>query len=143
MYKANIVFILLILTLFSGCSTFRDLRSARDRVIELERLNEEGAVRNSQLENLLKSERAGNEELERLLAEKRSKLEEYLESERIRIAAERKLADSLSGVFRESTDIIEGLIEGYRIIRTYLEDQGFLVTDIPGSGDSTDIDSDS
>jgi hypothetical protein len=140
MPKRIIISIVLIIIIFTGCTTLRTLESARSRIAELEELNAEGDFRNTTLQGLLKAERTGNEELERILTEKRSELEIYFRSEKLRIEAERKLADSLSGIFSESTDIITQLIEGYRQVRAYLEAQGLLVEDFSGGSDrSRDI----
>lgn len=135
MSKNYIIFLVIIFPLLSSCSTVRSLQSARERVAELERLNEAGGIRNTELAKLLESERVGNEELERVLAEKRYELEKYLETERQRIAAERKLAERISGIFEEGTDIVESLIRGLDAIRTYLEAQGILVENIDSSSD--------
>jgi len=124
----------------TSCTTLRTLESARDRIDELKQLNAAGTIRNSQLEGLLEAERTGNAELERILSEKRSELEKYITSEELRIIAERKLADSLQGIFSEGSDIIGQLIEGYRQVRAYLEAQGLLVENISGSSDSIIID---
>jgi len=140
MYKIVIISFLVIS--LCGCTTTRQsLDSARSRVIELEELNKEGAARNTELANLLESERIGNEELERILSEKRSELEGYFDSERSRIEAERRLADSLSGIFNEGSDIVEQLIKGLREIRSYLEDLGILAENLDSSPDSLNPDS--
>lgn len=127
--------VLVLLTFFSGCSTTRALESARSRIGELEELNNEGARRNAEFEELIVSERERNTELERVLTN-------YHESERNRTAAERELTERLSGIFREGSDIVDQLIEGLRLIRTYLEDKGILVEDISSSSDSAIPDSD-
>ena len=135
MHKYYFPIIILIIALFPGCTTLRTLESARDRIADLEQLNAAGTERNKELGNLIESERAGNQELERIINNQQSELNKYLESERNRIGAERELANSLSGIFSEGSDIIEQLIYGYRQIRAYLKDQGQMVKDLPGSPD--------
>jgi peptidoglycan hydrolase CwlO-like protein len=136
-----ITFVVLVVTIFSGCSTTRALRSARDRIVELEQINEEGTKRNTELENLLESERIGNQQMGELLSRIRSENERYLESERNRIEAEKQLANSLSGIFREGSDIIEQLIRGYHEIRKYLENKGLLAETIYLDFDCADTNS--
>lgn len=122
MPKIVIVFIfsICILTL-SGCASTGVIESARDRINELEQLNEAGAARNTELEELNASERAGNKELGDLLLGLRTENKQYLEAERNRLEAERLIVDSLTGIFEEGEDIIEGLIRGYHLIRDYFE----------------------
>ena len=122
MPKIIIICIVLILILsLSGCTSTRAIRSARNRINELEKLNEAGAARNTELGELLESERAGNKEMGILLSGIRTENDKYIEAERNRIEAERLVIDSLTGIFKEGEDLIEGLIRGYNIIREYIE----------------------
>lgn len=115
MSKIIIIFFIIIL---SGCTTTRRaLDEARNSIAELEQLNEERTSRNIELEKLYNSERTGNKELERIINSQQSELNGYLESERNRIKAEKLIAESLTGIFGEGSDIIEELIRGYYSIR--------------------------
>lgn len=120
-----IICVLLVINL-SGCASTRALKSARSRIDELEQLNEAGSARNIELGELLEAERAGNRELGILLSGLREENDRYLESERNRIAAEKQIIESLSGIFSEGSDIIEELIRGYNIIREYFESQEIM-----------------
>jgi len=119
----NRLIVIFIILSLSGCASLRTLESARSKITKLEQLNEAGTARNGELESLLESERTGNQELKRIISEKQSELDGYFESEKRRIEAERKLIDSLSGIFEEGSDIIEELIRGYRLIREFFEAQ--------------------
>lgn len=117
MPKIFIIILFCILT-FTGCTTItRALTEAKNSIAELEQLNEERAERNLELESLYNSERTGNQELERIIDNQQSELDGYIESEKNRIEAEKRIIDSLSGIFGEGSEIIEELIRGYFDIR--------------------------
>ncbi|MCK5612662.1 hypothetical protein KAR91_62900 [Candidatus Pacearchaeota archaeon] len=120
MSKFIIIFIIVILS-FPGCASTRAIESARNTIAGLEQLNTEQESRNIELEKLLESEREGNKELEKLLLGLREENNQYFESERNRVAEERKIIDRLSGIFSSESEIIEKLIRGYREIRDYFE----------------------
>lgn len=125
MHKITIIFICFLI--ISGCATYRrTIESARESIEQLEQINADEAARNKSLESLIESERAGNKELERIIGEQKSKLNGYIESERIRSENEKRIIESLSDIFKQETDIIEQLREGYRLIRAYFEAQRIL-----------------
>lgn len=126
MYKSIIIFIILLLSL-SGCTTYRrSIESARESIKQLEQLNADEAARNTALEILIDAEREGNKELERIITDQQSKLDGYIESERLRSEDERRIIESLSDIFSEEADIIEKLKQGYQLIREYFEAQRIL-----------------
>lgn len=136
MSKINIIFIILIITLFSGCNTTRALNSARARVTEFQQLNVERESRITELEGLLESARSGNKQISDLLTKLRAENDRYTESERRRLEDDRKLVSGISEIFKEGTGLIERLIDGLRLIRTYFEDNGIVAEDIIVGGDS-------
>ncbi len=117
----NLIILIIILFALSGCTSTRVIESARDRIAELEKLNEAGAARNIELEKLNEAERAGNKELGDLLFRLRAENEQYIEAERNRLEAERLIVDSFSGIFEDGETIIERLIRGHNLIRDYFE----------------------
>ncbi len=126
MHKIFIVISICVLS-FPGCATYRrNIESARESIEQLEQLNTEEAARIKSLESLVESERAGNQELERIIGEQKSKLNGYIESERIRSEDEKRIIESLSGIFIQETDIIEQLKKGYQLIREYFEAERVL-----------------
>ena len=111
--------IILIAALFPGCASTRTIEQARATITELEQYNAERAARNIELEKLFAAERAGNNQLKEIIENQQSELDGYIESERNRIAAERLIIESLTGIFGEGSKIIEELINGYRKIKQY------------------------
>jgi len=119
MYKLYIILIIIIVSLFTGCASTRTLEQARDTIAELKQSNAERAARNIELEKLFNAERAGNNQLKEIISKQQSELNGYIESERNRIAAERLIIESLTGIFGEGSKIIEELINGYKQIKQY------------------------
>ncbi|MCP4393455.1 MAG: hypothetical protein GY804_04195 [Alphaproteobacteria bacterium] len=120
MFKKSNIFILLpiMLICFSGCTTTREhLEQARFTISELEQINGERATRNAELEQLYNIEREGNQALKRIIEGQRTRINNYLESERKRIEEEKRIIDSLTGIFGEGNGIIRELREGYYKIR--------------------------
>ncbi len=118
----KIVFIIVFIIIFTGCTTTRTaLREARNTIDQLEQLNAERTARNVELAQLYNAERTGNQGLERIIENQQSEINGYIESEKSRIEAEKLIIDSLSGIFGEGSDIIEELIRGYNNIREIFE----------------------
>ncbi len=116
MYKIS--FIIIFIIILSGCTTTRTaLKEARGTIEQLERSDAERTARNIELAGLYNTERAGNEALKGIISSQQSELDDYIEAERNRIAAEKLIIDSLTGVFGEGSEIIEELIRGYNSIR--------------------------
>jgi chromosome segregation ATPase len=120
--KNYIFFIIFSVIVFSGCSTTRIIERAESRIADLERINEEWAARNSELERLIEAERNSNKQLERII-------NEYVEAERLRVEAERKLAERLSGIFKEGSSVVDKLIKGYQQIEAHFGFTGLLEQD--------------
>lgn len=120
MSKIFIIIFICVLT-FPGCASLRDIESARNSITELEEIVSERTAANDEFERIIESERARNQEFERVIFGQQSTIDGFVISEENRIAAERKLIDSLSGIFREGSDIIEELIAGYYEIRKFFE----------------------
>lgn len=113
MYK---IIAILFICFFSitGCATYRDQITAAENIIdELKRSDAERAIEYTKLEQLYNSEREGNTAL-------RKELNDYTESEKRRIDAEREIVKNLEGIFGSGQDIISKLIEGYEEIRKYV-----------------------
>ncbi len=108
------IFIILSLCLLSlGCRTVGGTtQDAKDIIAELERANEARAIEYAKLEKLYNSEREGNQELRDLNEEIQGELDDYAESERRRIEAEREYIDSIAGIFGTGQEIIDQLIQG-------------------------------
>ena len=110
----KIFVIIFVIVSFIGCRTFSDINDeSTERVRELEQLNRDGETRNAKLEELYDSERKGNEAL-------RGTINDYLESERQRVEAEKRFIDSISGILQEGGDIIKRLFEGLEEIERYV-----------------------
>ncbi len=113
----KIIFIIFFIIIFTGCSTTRRaLEESRNTIEQLKQVDAERTARNTELERLLESERSGNLKLERII-------NGYVESEKYRIEEEKRIIDSLQGIFGEGSEIIENLKLGYDNIRKYFESQ--------------------
>lgn len=116
-----IAFIVVSCISFSGCQSYsRQIAAAENIIDELERVNGERAAEHAKLEQLYNIERTGNQALATLNDQIQGELNNYTESERRRIEAEREIIENLAGIFGNGQDIINQLIEGYEEIRRYI-----------------------
>lgn len=124
MVKTSIIFIVLLS--FFGCASTRAIDSARESITGLERIREEQESRNTELAELLKSERAGNEELGKLLSGIREENDRRTEAERLRIAEKRSFLGSLELIFSTESEITDKLIKINKLLRVYFESMEVL-----------------
>jgi len=120
MVKISIIFIML-LAIFSGCASTRVIESARDRINELEGLNEAGTARNIELAELLESERSGNEAIRIIVESQKSEIDGYLQSAKNRTESEKRIAEGIGDIFVDGETELEGVIRRYYLLRAYFE----------------------
>lgn len=121
MAKINIIFIIVFILITSGCASTRVIESARDRINELEGLNEAGTARNLELAELLESERSGNEAIRIIVESQKSELDDYFQSAKNRTESQKRIAEGIGDIFVDGETELEGVIRRYYLLRAYFE----------------------
>ena len=110
----KIIILVFAVIFLTGCATYRRaIESARESIEQLEQSAEAREVEFSTLEGLFEAERKRNSELQKLT-------DDYTESERRRLEAEREIINNLEGILESREDILSKLIAVTREIRNYI-----------------------